>query len=1166
MIKQLLKLKYHIVPLVIFWALLSVSIYFNTQHEINTYLDNKTDSAQIEYNAVYKKLKEQAEMIFLEDINTPSVINIFKGTYNADKDLQAFAREKLYNHLLESYQGLHKLVHLDQLQFIFPDNKSFLRFHKPANFGDDLTTIRETVAYVNKYKKAIDGFEEGRTYNAFRFVYPLFDEDDNYLGDVEVSFSLKSFEDILDNKLHTSQFIILKSVINSKTYKGESKPIYKDVPISDKFLFDIRSMNKTKKKSLMRIGENITDRLKEDFEKNILSEKSFSLTLALKNTTTTLTFLPVKNPVTNKTIAYSVLLAEDSVLNEINNKFIILQLLNFILFMIIFYFIHRNNKHQDELLVSESKYRTIIENTKSNYFVYTHNTDGVFTYLSDSITGVLGYKVDEFMTDVEKYLTKHPINKDASEYTRLSISGIQQAPYLIEIYHADGTKKWLEVTETPILDKGGNVISVDGIAKDITKEIRINNLIGNSQTILFYWKAEDCWPVEHVSQNITQFGYSVDDFISGKVAFSDIIHPDDLKRVSREVKAYTQNHVDKYIQVYRIVTADGETKWIDDRTVIERNSDNEPIYYLGTIVDITKQKLSEIEITKQNKLLQDIIDGVGDGITVINKDYTISMMNSKAKELLNDEFIEDINNPKCYEISHHRASPCDGINHPCPLVKTFETCESNSVIHTHTRKDGSDMAVEVTTSPLVNNDEEVYAVVESVHDISALLSTQKSLKLQTEILQHRAEYDELTDLPNRTLFLDRLSQSIKFAKYSDKKVGVLFIDLDHFKEINDSIGHHAGDEVLKIVSNRLLSQIRETDTLARLGGDEFTIVLSSVDDTDIVIETIEKLMNVMREAIYIDNQSLYTTLSIGITMYPEDADTAVSLLKNADAAMYKAKNDGRNTYSFYNQSMTEKALERIVMESSMRIALENNDFLVYYQPQVNAKKNKLIGMEALVRWQHDSMGLISPAKFIPLAEEIGLIVELDRFVMRIAMTQMSKWYKEGLNPGVLAMNLAVKQLQETDFIDMFQKLMQETGCKPEWIELEVTEGQVMKNPENSILVLNAINDMGIKTAVDDFGTGYSSLAYLKRLPIDKLKIDQAFVRDLPDDEEDVAITRAVIALANSLSLRVIAEGVETKEQKEFLVENGCSNIQGYYYSKPIPADEMEVILRNNKIG
>jgi diguanylate cyclase (GGDEF)-like protein len=449
-----------------------------------------------------------------------------------------------------------------------------------------------------------------------------------------------------------------------------------------------------------------------------------------------------------------------------------------------------------------------------------------------------------------------------------------------------------------------------------------------------------------------------------------------------------------------------------------------------------------------------------------------------------------------------------------------------------------------------------------IHDITDRKNTENKIAEQKNSLHYQAHHDALTGLPNRILFQDRLEQAIEKAKRNNSKIALLFIDLDHFKEINDSLGHDIGDDILKIVTTRLKAAKRDEDTLARLGGDEFTIILEDLHQGQDASLISNKILESLAQSININNNILYVSSSIGISIYPDDGDSAQSLLKFADSAMYKAKDEGRNNFQYYNSTLTELAFERVVMESNLRAALENEEFVVYYQAQVNGVTNTIIGMEALVRWQHPIMGLVSPSKFIPLAESTGLIIELDRYVMKTAMAQTSQWYKEGLNPGVLAMNLAMKQLQTKDFILILKQLIKETNCKSEWLELEVAEGQIMTHPEKAILILQKISDLGIELAVDDFGTGYSSLAYLKRLPIDKLKIDQAFIRELPEDEEDVGITKAVIALAKSLHLKVIAEGVETKAQRDFLVENGCENIQGYFYSKPIPADEFENILRN----
>ena len=464
--------------------------------------------------------------------------------------------------------------------------------------------------------------------------------------------------------------------------------------------------------------------------------------------------------------------------------------------------------------------------------------------------------------------------------------------------------------------------------------------------------------------------------------------------------------------------------------------------------------------------------------------------------------------------------------------------------------------------PLKDENNNIIGVLGSYADITHQREIENELKKQKDILSYQAHHDALTGLPNRVLFQDRLEQSMQSSNRKQMKTALLFIDLDHFKEINDSFGHDVGDEILKTVSNRLKDVLRDEDTVSRLGGDEFTIILGELKEVQDSSLIAKKILKVLSEPMIAKNNTFYISSSIGISIYPDDGISTQNLLKFADSAMYKAKAEGRNNFQYYNSTMTELAFERVVMEASLRIAVKEDQFVVYYQVQVNATTNKIIGLEALVRWIHPIMGLVSPAKFIPLAQSTGLIVDLDRIVMRKAMTAVSSWHKKGLNPGVLAMNLAVKQLYQKDFTEVLEGLMLEIGCKPEWISLEVTEDQIMTNPEKAIEVLSKISDLGVKLAVDDFGTGYSSLAYLKKLPIDKLKIDQAFVKDLPDDEEDAGIAQAVIALAKSLNLNIIAEGVETKEQKDFLVQNGCENIQGYLYSKPIPAIEFEYLLKN----
>ena len=477
----------------------------------------------------------------------------------------------------------------------------------------------------------------------------------------------------------------------------------------------------------------------------------------------------------------------------------------------------------------------------------------------------------------------------------------------------------------------------------------------------------------------------------------------------------------------------------------------------------------------------------------------------------------------------------------------------------HKRKDGSTYHVQAYMHPLEYNSKEAYVIFDT--DVSKNIEDEEKLRRQSLELHHQAHHDDLTGLPNRTLFKDRLSQAIISAKRHDSKFALLFIDLDQFKKINDTLGHHIGDHVLIEAALRLQNCIREEDTIARLGGDEFTIILKDVNNLQDISNIAQKIINDMKEPIPIKGHELYISASVGISLYPQDALSEEDLIKFADTAMYKAKDEGRDNFQFYTATMTAFAFERVVMDASLRIAIKEDQFVVYFQPQIDLKTDKITGMEALVRWSHPNLGLVPPTKFIPVAQESGLIIEIDKIVMKKAMRQFVVWREEGFDPGVLALNLSMKQLNEENFTTLLLETMSGLNFKPSWLELEVTEGQVMNNPELSIQKLKTLSDLGVEIAIDDFGTGYSSLSYLKKLPLDKLKIDQSFIRDIPDDEEDMAITKAIIALGKSLNLKLIAEGVETKEQKEFLIQNGCQFMQGYFFSQPLPADGVTELLK-----
>jgi diguanylate cyclase (GGDEF)-like protein len=437
-------------------------------------------------------------------------------------------------------------------------------------------------------------------------------------------------------------------------------------------------------------------------------------------------------------------------------------------------------------------------------------------------------------------------------------------------------------------------------------------------------------------------------------------------------------------------------------------------------------------------------------------------------------------------------------------------------------------------------------------DISGIKDSQKQLDRLTYL-------DTLTNLPNRRLFMQRLEHALSQAKRRARSLAIIVLDLDNFKYINEGLGHAAGDELLQSVANSLTGTLRDEDTVARLGGDEFAVLLEDIESPDNATSLAAKLIDKLDLPLTIQEQEVRVTSSMGICFYPQDGEDSDTLMRNADAAMYRAKEDGRNCYHFYTEALTARSVDRLNMEKCLRQSLDNNDFYLVYQPQVELKSGKLVGVEALVRWEHPEMGLISPVRFIPMAEESGLIYRLEKWIFNEACRQARVWLDQGIKFGRMAINLSGKSIHAGDVPKIISQVLLENRCPANVIELEVSEGFIMQRAVAAIEQLNTLRQMGIALSIDDFGTGYSSLSYLKQLPIDKLKIDQAFVRDVTVDENDRAIVSAVIAMGKKLNMTVIAEGVETRAQARFLLEEGCEEAQGYLYSKPVRPEDLELL-------
>ncbi len=469
------------------------------------------------------------------------------------------------------------------------------------------------------------------------------------------------------------------------------------------------------------------------------------------------------------------------------------------------------------------------------------------------------------------------------------------------------------------------------------------------------------------------------------------------------------------------------------------------------------------------------------------------------------------------------------------------------------RKNGEVFPTWSTISAVLDGQRRVTNYVSVFSDISTLKQSQQQL-------DYLAHHDPLTHLPNRLLLNDRLDHALHRAHRDGHQVAVLFLDLDRFKNVNDSLGHPVGDELLQAAAKRIQQAIREDDTVARLGGDEFIIVMEDIHEVQHVAVLAQKLMDAFAAPFPVQGHELHLTLSMGVSLYPRDGQDSATLIRNADAAMYRAKEEGRNDYQFYTEALTTAVFARLTLEAALRQALDGDQLVVHYQPQYHLGTGRLCGAEALVRWQHPELGLMAPDKFIPLAEETGLIVRLGDWVLRHACRQARAWREAGLGLERISVNVSGLQFQRGDIVSSVLQALEDSWLEARHLELEITESFIMQKAELAISMLDTLKAIGVSIAIDDFGTGYSSLSYLKRLPIDKLKIDRSFVRDIPQDGNDAAITQAVLALGHSLQLAVVAEGVETAEQRDFLRALKCTEAQGYLYSRPLPAEEFERML------
>ncbi len=787
---------------------------------------------------------------------------------------------------------------------------------------------------------------------------------------------------------------------------------------------------------------------------------------------------------------------------------------------------------------SDQFYHDLIDRISEGYWLL--GSDQRIIEVNDALCRILGYRQDELVG-------RHPFDfVDSENFAAFQrqveqIADTRHRVYNITLQAKDGGGVHARISATSVHDEAGKLMYSFAFIADVTQ-------LRNAEDVLHQALSEQKIILENADMGIalagkhkflrvnrqfeTLFGY-----VRGELQnqLTDLIHPsrEAFADFRREAGSVMRRGV-PYRSERLMRRKDGSMIWC--RIVGKAIDPSDlPNGTLWMVEDVTGRKEAEENL----RLSAKVFDSSVEGILITDAFSRIITVNHAFTSITGYEIADAVGKtPALLRSGKHGEDFYQNL-----WASLKEAGQWRGEIWNR-RKSGETYLEWLTISAVKNDQGETTNYVAVFSDIT-------SRKLAEERLSYLANHDALTGLPNRTLFIERLTLALAHAHRNRKMAAVMFFDLDRFKIVNDTLGHAAGDELLQEVSRLVAGCLREDDTVARLGGDEFTVILEGIGDDQDVAPIAQKIIDTLAKPMNLSGQEVFVTASIGISVYPNDGRDAHELVKNADAAMYRAKELGKNNYQFFKSDMNARAFERLTLENSLRRALERDEFELHYQPQVDIGSGQVVGAEALIRWRHPEMGLISPDRFIPIAEETGMILPIGEWVLRTACVQNKAWQEAGYPPLHVAVNLSGRQFKQKNLLRMVEQVLSETALDAEYVELEITESVFMDQAAEAIATIGDMRKLGLRLSIDDFGTGYSSLSYLKRFPIDTLKIDRSFVHDITTDQDDAAIVKAVIALAHSLKLMVIAEGVETAEQLDFLREHGCDEIQGYYFSRPL---------------
>lgn len=679
-------------------------------------------------------------------------------------------------------------------------------------------------------------------------------------------------------------------------------------------------------------------------------------------------------------------------------------------------------------------------------------------------------------------------------------------------------------------------------------ETKYRELVESAQAIIWQGTLDKRFTyVSHEAE--TLLGYTAEEWTSSPDFWANHMHPDDRNWALAYSTAQI-GHLKEHSLEYRMQAKDGREVWLQDNVRVIADNEGKPSQLMGIMLDITARRGAEVRL----RMAQQAFEHTAEGILITDAGLKVLEVNQGFIQITGYERDEILGSDPGFL----KAGRRDDEKYYSEIVRIISSKGQWAGEAWSRRKSGEIFPVWLSISVVKKENDEVINYIAVFNDI-----TQR--KESEQQLNYLSNHDALTGLPNRNLLHERIKNALNRAKRSPKypQVAILFIDIDRFKVINDTLGHSVGDLLLQEVAKRLVSCLRNTDTIARQGGDEFVVLLEQFDDAQKLDIVARKIMDTLAKPLSLPGQEVHITVSIGISVSPEDGSDLHSLLKNADAAMYRAKEQGKNTFQFYAVDINLHSFERLALENSLRRAIERNELVLHYQPKVDMETGRVVSAEALMRWNHPDMGAVLPGQFIALAEETGLINSIGTWALYEVCRQNQIWQKIGLPPITVAVNLSARQFDDMHLYDKVADALNVSGLDPQWLELEITESLIMRNADQTIEVLQRFREIGLKISIDDFGTGYSSLAYLKSFPVDALKIDRSFIRGVPEEADDAAIARAIIAMSHSLGLKVIAEGVETSAQLEFLRELKCDQVQGFIFSEALAAEEFAELLKEN---